>query len=131
MAIVSVLAAAGMVVATATSASASAGDCDSKNFLDSVCLYVNGSGTRVDSTNTSYSRPPGAQICNYKAWNSGADSANSAWSKSTSIYYQCRSGYASVTMSINRTVYDPSFYYAQFYANGAWVPAYPRVLVTS
>ncbi len=97
-----------------------------------VCANVRADGVAVTTTNNSFWRNTTAQtVCDRRAWNSGATTINGSWSTTSSLVPGCVTYYSEITLYIYRTVYNPSYYYSQFYANGSWVPAVPRMLMTT
>ncbi len=96
-----------------------------------VCLRVRGSGVMVNDTDNTFTQLTSQSVCNRRAWNSGYQSRTDAWSYTSSIHYGCVAVQSTISLALDRKVFDPSYFSSQFQANGGWIPALPRVLLTS
>jgi hypothetical protein len=97
-----------------------------------VCVVVNGPGVQVNTTDNMFRRMHGGlTVCDRRAWNMGYITRNGAFSLTSAIQYRCVYGQSTIRLLPYRKVYSPSYYSAQFQADGAWVPAVPRLILTS
>ncbi len=114
------------------SACAASSSPPSSAHAGTVCVTVYGPGVQVNTSDTTFRRTHGGlAVCDRRAWNMGYITRTDAFSVSSAVYYGCVSGQSTIRMGIYRKVYSPSYYSAQFQANGGWVPAIPRFIATS
>lgn len=113
---------------------ASATRCDAggshKGRTGVTCLYVNGSGVRVNYTDTYHWEHTPVNVCSYRAWNQWEASVNNFRSRTSSTVHRCVRE-AHVRLNYSVYVVNPSYFKAQFYHNGTWVGDHPRVLITT